>query len=60
MITEVLLALLLYAILFVVWLRLWYAIKIMADAENIFNDEEFFGDTVDTPKVGIEQNRKRE
>ena len=28
--------------------------------ENILNDEDFFGDTVDTPNEGIEQHRKRE
>ena len=32
----------------------------MADAVNILNDDDFFGDTVDTPKEGIEQHRKRE
>ena len=30
------------------------SMKIMADVENILNDDEFFGDTVDTPKEGIE------
>ena len=32
----------------------------MADAENILSNEEFFGDAVDTPKEGDEQHRKRE
>ena len=32
----------------------------MADASNTLNDDDFFGDIVDTPKEGIEQNRKRE
>ena len=32
----------------------------MADVENILNDDEFFGDVVDTPKEGIEQHKKRE
>ena len=32
----------------------------MADVENILNDDEFFGDIVDTPKEGIEQHKKRE
>ena len=32
----------------------------MADAEKILNNEEYFGDTVDTPKEGVEQHRKRE
>ena len=28
--------------------------------ESIPNDDEFFGDSVDTPKKGIEQHKKRE
>ena len=32
----------------------------MADVENILNDEELFGNAVDTPKEGVEQHRKRE
>ena len=32
----------------------------MVDVENTLNDDEFFGDTADTPKEGIEQHRKRE
>ena len=32
----------------------------MADVENILNDDDFFGDSVDTPKEGTEQHRKRE
>ena len=32
----------------------------MADVGNILNDDNFFGDIVDTPKEGIEQHRKRE
>ena len=32
----------------------------MADVENILNDDDFFGDSVDTPKEGIEQHKKRE
>ena len=35
-------------------------IKIMADVGDIINDDEFFGDIVDTPKEGIEQHIKRE
>ena len=33
-------------------------IKIMTDVENILNDDQFFGDVVDTPKEGIEQHVK--
>ena len=32
----------------------------MADAEDILNDDEFFGDVVDTSKEGIEHHQKRE
>ena len=32
----------------------------MADVENILNDDESFGDTVDTQKEGTGQHRKRE
>ena len=32
----------------------------MAHAEKILNDEEFFEDTVDTPKESVEQHTKRE
>ena len=32
----------------------------MADVENILNDDDFFGDIVDTPKEGIMQHKKRE
>ena len=31
----------------------------MADVESILTDDEFFGDTVDTPKEGTEQHKKR-
>ena len=32
----------------------------MADVENILSDDDFFGDTVDTPKDSIEQHKKQE
>ena len=32
----------------------------MANVENILNDDDFFGDTVDTPKEGTEQHKKQE
>ena len=32
----------------------------MDDVENMLNDDEFFGDSVDTPKEDTEQHRKRE
>ena len=59
MITELLLVLPLYLMLFFIWYRFRHLIKIMADAEDILNDE-FFGDVVDTPKEGIEQHKKWE
>ena len=54
MITEVLLVLPLYLILFFIWWRFRLLIKIMADVGDILNDDEFFGDVVDTPKEGTE------
>ena len=57
---EVLLILPLYLILFLIWWRFRHLIKAMTDVENILNDDDFFGDTVDTPKEGIEQHKKRE
>ena len=60
MITEVLLVLPLYLILFFIWHRFRHLIKVMADVGEILNDYEFFGDAVDTQKEGTEQHRKRE
>ena len=60
MITEVLLIFPLYLILFFIWWRFRHLIKIMADVGDILNDDEFFGDVVDTPKEGIEQLNKQE
>ena len=60
MITEVLLVLPLYLILFFMWYRFRHLINIMADVGDILNDNEFFGDVADTPKEGIEQHKKRE
>ena len=59
MITEVLLILPLYLILFFKWYRFRRLIKAMTNAEDIF-DNDFLGDVVDTPKEGIEQHKKRE
>ena len=55
-----LLVLPLHLILFFIWHRFRHLIKIMADVGDILNDNEFFGDVVDTPKEGIEQHKKRE
>ena len=60
MITEVLLILPLYLILFFICWRLRPVVKAMTDVENTLNDHDFFGDAVDTPKEGIEQHKKRE
>ena len=32
----------------------------MGDVENILNDDDIFGDSVDIPKEGIEQDKKRD
>ena len=46
MVTEVLLLILsLYLILFFTWWRSRHLINIMADVENILNDDDFFGDS---------------
>ena len=37
-----------------------HLIKIMANVENTWNDDNFSGDTVDTPKEGIAQHKKQE
>ena len=42
------------------WWRFRHLIKAMADAGDILNDDEFFGDVADTPKEGIEQHKKRQ
>ena len=60
MITEVLLVLPIYLILFFIWWRFQPVIKAMANVENTLNDDDFFGDIVDTAKEGIEQYKKRE
>ena len=60
MITEVLLILPLYLILFFIWWRFRHLIKTTADVGNILNDDDFFGDAVDTPKEGLEEHKKRE
>ena len=59
MITEVLLVLPLYLILFFICWRLRHLIKAMTDVVNIFNDDDFLRTTVDTPKEGTEQHKKR-
>ena len=58
MITEVLLVLPLYLILFFIWWRFQHLIKAMTDVGNILNNDEFFGDIVDTPEEGTEQHKK--
>ena len=57
MITEVLLVLLLYLILFFIWWQFQRLIKIMISVGDILNDGEFFGDVVDTPNKGIELHK---
>ena len=59
MITEVLLILPLYLILFIISWRFRFLIKIMAGVGDILNDDEFFGDVVDTPKEGTEQHQNK-
>ena len=60
MITEVLLIIPLYLVLFFIWWQFQHVIKAMADVENVLNGRGFFGDIADTPKGGIDQHRKQE
>ena len=59
MITEVLLILPLHVILFAIWWQFQHLIKMVADVDSILNDDEFFADTIDRPKEGVEQHKKR-
>ena len=58
-ITEVLLVLSLYLILFFIWWRFQPLIKAMTDIEDIF-DGYILRDIVDIPKEITEQHKKRE
>ena len=60
MITEKLLILPLYLILFFIWWRFQSLIKAMTDVGDTLNDDDFLGDIVDTPEESIEQYKKRE
>ena len=53
MITEVSLILHLCLVWLFIWWRFRHLIKIMAEVENKLNDDDFFGDIVDTPKEGL-------
>ena len=59
MIIEVLLLLPLYLILFFIWWQFQPLIKAMSGVGDVLNNDEFFGDIVDTPKEGIEQHKKQ-
>ena len=58
MITEALLILPLYLRLFFISRQFRRLIKIMVDAGDILNDDEIFGDVIDTSREGIEQHKK--
>ena len=60
MVTKVLLILPLYMVWFFISYRFRHVLNIMTNVKNILNDDEFFGDTADTPKDGIEQHKKQE
>ena len=47
-------------ILLFIWWRFLHVIKEMTDNESMLNDDQFFADTVDTPREGIEQHKKGE
>ena len=59
MITEVLLVLPLYLILFFIWWRFQPLTKAMTDVGDTF-DDNLLGDVADTSKEGSEQHRKQE
>ena len=59
MITEVLLVLPLYLILFFIWWQFRHLIKILAVVGDILSNDEFFGDVVDTPKKALSSIKKR-
>ena len=42
------------------WWQFWHVIKMIPDAENILNNDDFAADFVDSPKEGVEQHKKRE
>ena len=46
--------------LYAMWWKFWPEIKMMANAENVLNKDEFFAYTVDNPKEVVEQHRKLE
>ena len=58
MITEVVLVLPSYLILFFIWWRFQPLIKATTDVVDIF-DDDFLEDIIDTPKEGIKQHKKR-
>ena len=60
MVTEVLLVLPLYLILFFIWWRFQPLIKAITDVGDVSNNDDFFGDIVDTSKEGTERHKKRE
>ena len=49
----------LYVILVDVWWKFWHAIKVIVVVESTWNDNEFFADTIDTPKKSKEQHQKQ-
>ena len=61
MIIELLIALTLplYVILFIICCDFLHVIEMTSDAENIVNDYEFYADTFNTPKDGVEQHRQQ-
>ena len=59
MISEMQLVIPLYLVLFLIWYRFRHVIKAMTVKHILMNDE-FFGDTMDTPREGTEQHQKQE
>ena len=59
MITEVLLVLPLYLILFFIWWRFQPLIKAMSGVGDVLNDDQFLGEFVDTPNESTEQHKNK-
>lgn len=49
-----------YVALFLVWWKFRHVIKMIADIENILNNDDISVVTINIQKKGVEQHRKRE
>lgn len=49
-----------YVALFLIWWKFRHVIKMIADIENILNNDDISVVTINIQKKGVEQHRKRE